>query len=183
VSFDEEGWIYDVDIEADPVYVRRLVGLIRTWLLLFLICGVLTAISFALIDVPLAQRFWKVGASLTPLNTAFGATAILAVESAVAISLILTRLVRGHISRFGEALAIACLASICTYGINDEVLKPVFGVPGPADVIEGVSHSFNLLMGSGKSSFPSGHMMLASAFAGVFIGYYRATCGHFQHCC
>lgn len=155
--------------------MRRLVVLIRIWLLLFVICGVLTALSFVHIDVPLAQRFWKVGASLTPLNNAFGAAAILTLEAAVAISLIVARVLRGHISRFGATLAVACLASICTYGINDEVLKPFFGVPVPSDVIEGTSHSINWLMGSGKSSFPSGHMVLASAFAGVFMSCYRAS--------
>jgi len=155
--------------------VKRFVVQVRIWLLLFAACGVLTALSFVQIDVPLAQHFWKVGTPLAPFNTAFGAAAILTLESAVAVSLILARVLRGHISQFGEALAIACLASICTYGINDEVLKPFFGVPGPADVIEGARHGLNLLMGSGKSSFPSGHMVLASAFAGVFMRYYRAS--------
>jgi membrane-associated phospholipid phosphatase len=30
-------------------------------------------------------------------------------------------------------------------------------------------------MGSQKSGFPSGHMVLASAFAGAFMSYYRAS--------
>jgi membrane-associated phospholipid phosphatase len=91
------------------------------------------------------------------------------------LGLILARIVRGHISRFGEVLAIACLASICTYGINSGVLKPFFGVPVPAEVMEGARHSFNFLRGSANSSFPSGHMALAGALAGVFMSLYRAT--------
>jgi membrane-associated phospholipid phosphatase len=70
-------------------------------------------------------------------------------------------------------LAIACVASICTYGINSGVLKPLFGVPIPAEVMEGARHSFKFLEGSGNSSFPSGHMVLAGAFAGVFMSLYR----------
>jgi membrane-associated phospholipid phosphatase len=155
--------------------VRRFVVLVRIWLLLFVICGALTAFLFVHIDVPFAQRFWKVGASLTPLNSAFGAAVILTVEAAVALSLIVARVVRGHISRFGATMVVACLASICTYGINDEVLKPFFGVPVPAEVIQGASHSINLLAGSGNNGFPSGHMVLASAFAGVFMSCYRAS--------
>ena len=89
--------------------------------------------------------------------------------------IVLVRLVRGHISVFGETLAIACLASMCAYVINDHVLKVFFGVPNPADVIHGARHSFNLWMGSESSSFPSGHMVLAAAFAGVFMRLYKAS--------
>ena len=155
--------------------MKRFLLFVKIWLLLLAICLVLTALSFAQIDVPLAQRFWTVGRPLGPLNTPFGASAVLTVESVVALTLILVRVFRGRISRFGEALAIACLASISTYGINDEVLKPIFGVPTPADVVEGGRHALNWFMGSGRSSFPSGHMVLAGAFAGVFMSYYRVS--------
>jgi len=140
-----------------------------------MVCAVLVALSFAYIDLPIVLYFWKVGGFLSPLNTVFGAAVILSVESAVALGLILARMVRGHISRFGEALAIACLASICTYGVNTNVLKPIFGVPSPAEVMEGARHSFNFLEGSGNNGFPSGHMVLAGAFAGVFIKLYRGS--------
>jgi membrane-associated phospholipid phosphatase len=139
------------------------------------VCAVVVAFSFAHMDVPIALHFWKVGRFLRPLGSGLGAAVILSLESAVALGLILTRVVRGHLSPFEEALAIACLASICTYGINDEVLKPLFGVPVPADVMEGARHTFNFLEGSGDSSFPSGHMVLAGAFAGVFMSLYRAS--------
>ena len=155
--------------------MKHFLVLVRIWLLSFLVCAVVVAFSFAHMDVPLTLLFWKGGRFLSPLNTAFGAAVILSLESAVALSLILTRVVRGHIAPFGEALAIACLASICTYGINSEVLKPFFGVPIPAEVMEGARHSFNFLKGSGTGSFPSGHMVLAGAFAGVFMRLYRAS--------
>jgi membrane-associated phospholipid phosphatase len=155
--------------------VKRFPVLVEVWLLSFVVCAVVVALSFAHLDVPLAQHFWTGGRFLSSLNTAFGAAVILSLESTVALGLIFARLVRGHISRFGEALEIACLASICTYGINSEVLKPFFGVPTPADVMNGARHTFNFLMGSGNSSFPSGHMILASAFAGVFMRLHRAS--------
>jgi membrane-associated phospholipid phosphatase len=155
--------------------VKHFQVLLRIWFLSFLVCAVVVAFSFAHMDVPIAVHFWKVGRLLSPLGTAFGTAVILSLESAVALGLILTRVVRGHLSPFGEALAIACLASICTYGINDDVLKPFFGVPVPAEVMDGARHSFNFLQGSGNSSFPSGHMVLASAFAGVFMSLYRAS--------
>ncbi|HVN44455.1 MAG TPA: phosphatase PAP2 family protein [Steroidobacteraceae bacterium] len=149
----------------------------RIWLLSFAVCIALVAFSFAHLDVPLALHFWKVGRFLRPLDRAFGAAGILSFEAAVALGLILTRVVRGHISPLGEAAALACLASICTYGINSEVLKPFFGVPAPAAVMEGAAHSFNFLAGPANSSFPSGHMVLAAAFAGVFMKLYRGSVG------
>jgi membrane-associated phospholipid phosphatase len=155
--------------------VKRFPVFVQIWLLSFVVCAAAVALSFAHIDVPIALHFWRVGLFLSPLNAAFGAAVILSLESAVALGLILARVVRGHISRFAEALAIACLASICTYGVNSEVLKPFFGVPTPAEVMEGARHTFNFLMGSGNSSFPSGHMMLAGAFAGVFMRLRRAS--------
>jgi membrane-associated phospholipid phosphatase len=155
--------------------VKRFTVFVQIWLLSFMVCAVAVAVSFAHLDVPIALHFWGAGRSFKPLNTAFGSGVILSLESVVALGLILARIVRGHISRFGETLAIACLVSICAYGINSGVLKPLLGVPIPAEVVEGARHSFNFLEGSGNSSFPSGHMVLAAAFAGVFMSLYRAS--------
>jgi len=155
--------------------VKRPPVAVQIWLLLFAACAAVVILSFARIDVPLALAFWKVGRFLSPLNKALGAALILSLESAVILVLILVRLVRGHISRFAGTLAIACAASICAYGINSNVLKLLFGVPSPVEVMHGARHTFNFWMGSGDSSFPSGHMVLAGAFAGVFMRLYRAS--------
>lgn len=152
--------------------VVRLSLLVRLWFVSFLMCAAAVAFAFAELDVAVAGRLWRVGRHLSSLNTAFGAAVILTVESAVILVLILSRLLRGHLSRFAETLAIACLASICAYGINDQVLKPFFGVPAPVLVLSGARHGFNLLAGLGETSFPSGHMVLAGAFAGVFMRLY-----------
>lgn len=125
--------------------------------------------------MPTALRLWGIGHLLSPLNEAFGTALILTAESAVIVALVLARLARGHLPMFAETVAIACLASICAYGINSHVLKVFFGVPTPTAVVHGAIHTFNLWMGSGNSSFPSGHMVLAGAFAGVFMRLYRAT--------
>jgi membrane-associated phospholipid phosphatase len=155
--------------------VKRLTVVIRIWFLSLVACAAVVAFSFVQIDVPTAQHFWKVARFLTPLNEAFGAAIVLSAESAVILAMVLARLVRGHISVFGETLAIACLTSMCAYGINSHVLKVFFGVASPTDVIHGARHSFNLWMGSENSSFPSGHMVLAGAFAGIFMRLYRSS--------
>lgn len=155
--------------------MKRFVDFVRIWLLAFVLCSAAVALAFARIDVPVTQCFWRIGHFLHPLNSAFGASVVLSLEAAVALGLVLARVVRGHLSRLGETLVIACVASICTYGINSEVLKPLFGVPNPNAVMEGARHTFDFLMGSAESSFPSGHMILAGAFAGVFMRLHRVS--------
>lgn len=150
-------------------------AVLRVWLLSLLACAALSALCFARVDVPVAHRVWSLRHHLSTLNAAFGTTVILTAEAAVVLSLIVARLVRGHISRFGETLGLACLASICAYGVNDQVLKPFFGVPGPADVVHGARHAIQFMQGFAGSSFPSGHMVLAGAFAGVFMRIYRGS--------
>ena len=148
---------------------------IRIWSVLLVACAAIVAFSFLRVDVPAALYFWNVGHLRSPLNAAFGSAVILSAESAVILFLVITRLVRGHISVFGETLAIACLVSMCAYVANDHVLKVFFGVANPAEVVHGAGHSFNFWMGSDSSSFPSGHMVLAGAFAGFFMRLYKAS--------
>ena len=155
--------------------MKPFADVVRIWFLAFVACAAAAAFSFVEIDVPVAHHVWGVGRHLGALNVTFGATVLLSLESAVVVILVVARLMRGHISRFAETLAIDCLASICTYGINDAVLKPLFGVQAPLVVVQGARHTINFAGGFAYTSFPSGHMMLAGAFAGVFMRFYRAS--------
>jgi membrane-associated phospholipid phosphatase len=145
------------------------------WLLSLLICTLLVAGSFVYIDVPIAHRVYGILRSGERLATGFASVVLLGIEAAVALTLVIFRITRGRLSPLGEATALACLASICAYAINDSTLKFFFGVPNPAAVLHGTQHAFNLLSGSSSSSFPSGHMVLAGAFAGVFMRLYRTS--------
>jgi hypothetical protein len=149
--------------------------LVRIWCVSLVACAAIVTFSFLRMDVPTALYFWNTDHLRSPLNVAFGSSVILFAESAVILFTVLARLVRGHISVFGETLAIACLVSMCAYVVNDHLLKVFFGVPNPADVVHGAGHSFNFWMGSDRSTFPSGHMVLAAAFAGVFMRLYEAS--------
>jgi membrane-associated phospholipid phosphatase len=154
--------------------MKRFSAAVRIWLLSFAACAAAVAFSFAELDVAVARHFWKLGRHISYLSTAFDATVILTLESVVILSLVFARLLRGHLSRLAETLGVACIASICAYGINDQVLKQFFGVPGPKAVLHGATHAFfakSFLDGS----FPSGHMALAGAFAGVFMRLYRVS--------
>ena len=148
---------------------------IRIWFVALVACAAIVTLIFLCVDVPAAMYFWNAEHLRSPLNVVFGSTVILSAESAVVLSAVLARLVKGRISVFGETLAIACLVSMCAYAGNDHVLKVFFGVPSPADVVSGASHTVNLWKGSLRSSFPSGHMVLAGAFAGFFMRLYNST--------
>lgn len=150
-------------------------AVVRIWFVSLVVCAAAVCFSFVALDVPVAHHLWRAGRHLGLLSVVFGATMLLSLEATVVLGLIVARLTRGHLSRIAEAVAIACLASICAYGINDQVLKPFFGVQTPADVMHGARHAFNLAMGLANTSFPSGHMVLAGAFAGVFMRLYRVS--------
>lgn len=145
------------------------------WLVSLLVCTLAMAVAFAYLDVPTALRVYGILGSAGGLARGFASAILLGLEAAVALALIITRITRGHLSPFHEAIVLACLTSICAYAINDSTLKLFFGVPNPAAVLHGAQHAFNFLSGSSNDSFPSGHMVLAAAFAGVFMRLYRAS--------
>ncbi len=145
------------------------------WFLALLICALVTAVAFVYVDVPVARRAYGTSTSAEFLATGFASAVLLGFESIVALSLIIVRIARGHLSPFREVTVLACLTSICAYAINDSTLKFFFGVPNPAAVLQGTKHAFNFLSSSSNLSFPSGHMVLAGAFAGVFMRFYRTS--------
>lgn len=147
----------------------------KIWLLSLLICILLVAVAFVFFDVPIAHRVNGILGSAPALASGLASFILLGIEAAVVLVLVIIRITRGHLSPFREAIALACLTSICAYAINDATLKHLFGVPNPAAVLHGAHHAFHLLNGSSDSSFPSGHMVLAGAFAGVFMRLYRSS--------
>lgn len=134
----------------------------------------LVEITFNFFDVPIARRIYGLSGG-TGLAAGLAGSILLSIEAAIALVLIIGRIVRGHLSKFRETTVLACLASICAYAVNTNILKVAFGVPNPTAVMRGAQHTFHLLSGSPNSSFPSGHMVLAGAFAGVFMQLYRTS--------
>ncbi len=145
------------------------------WLLSLLICILAAGVAFAWLDVPIASHVYGILGSTESLGKGFASAVLLSGEAAVALTLIVMRITRGRLSPLGEAAALACLTSICAYAMDDNALKLFFGVPNPGDVLHGARHAFHLLRGSSNSSFPSGHMVLSGAFAGVFMRLYRRS--------
>jgi membrane-associated phospholipid phosphatase len=145
------------------------------WAFSLVICTLATVVSFADFDVPIAHRVNGILGSAESLATGFASAVLLGFEATVALVLVIIRITRGRLSPFREATVLACLTSICAFAINDSTLKFFFGVPNPTAVLHGTHHAFHLLRGSASSSLPSGHMVLAGAFAGVFMRLYRSS--------
>jgi membrane-associated phospholipid phosphatase len=148
---------------------------VRRWLLCLLVCTLVVAVAFVYFDVPVAHRFYGIFGPGKILAAGFASDILLTAEAAVVLVLVVLRITRGHLPPFHEATALACLTSICAYAVNDSALKLLFGVQNPAAVLHGSRHVFHFLSGSMNGSFPSGHMILAGAFAGVFMRLYRRS--------
>lgn len=150
-------------------------SLYLTWLSILLICTLSVAVAFLYVDIPVARRVYGILTSAKVLATGLASAVLLGIEAVVALALIIVRITRGHLSVFSKVTVLACLTSICAYAINTSTLKFFFGVPNPAAVLHGAQHAFHLWSGSSDSSFPSGHMVLAGAFSGVFMRLYRTS--------
>lgn len=146
---------------------------ILVWLASALIFAIAVGVSFRHLDVPLAR--YAIAHFDHPFTKSLEvkATILLGIEAIIFATLAVLRLLHGHLNKFSRALALACISSICAYAINSLVLKVVFGVPNVGEVLHGAPHIADLAGGSPYSSFPSGHMALAGAFAGVFTVFYR----------
>jgi membrane-associated phospholipid phosphatase len=131
--------------------------------------------AFAKIDLPVARFVFPLFRPLGDVADGLGSAALLTLESAIVLLVVAIRLWRGHVSPFGKVLAVACLCSICAYAVNSSVVKIFFGVPNPWQVLQGARHAFHFWNGTADSSFPSGHMVLAGAFAGTFMRLYRTS--------
>lgn len=151
--------------------ISRLRAAFRIWLCISAGCAVIAALSFVYADVRIASYFADISVALS--GHGLGSAAILSGEAVIVLALVVIRLLRGKLLPWEEALVIACLTSICAYAITSNALKLFFGVPNPGDVSRGARHAFNFWAGTRESSFPSGHMVLAGAFGGVFMRLYR----------
>jgi membrane-associated phospholipid phosphatase len=148
---------------------------VRLWQVAALICTAAASFSFRSIDVPLAHLMFSVSGHLHFLEMHLGSGVLLTLEAVLFFGANFISLLRDEMSPLGKAIAVACATSICAYAINESILKVTFGIPNPYDVLKGARHTAHWFSGSDLSSFPSGHMVLASSFVGVIARFYRAS--------
>ena len=147
----------------------------RIWFAVMLATAALVAFAFKHVDLPVLAVVAPYSHHFEGMGKGLASAFLLTFEALVFLELALTRVVRGTLSPLGKATAVACISSICAYAINASVLKVVFGVLPPWFVLHGIPHAAHFLQGTADSSFPSGHMALAGAFAGVLMRHYAKS--------
>ena len=145
--------------------------ILKVWPLVIGCLLLFAAISFATIDVPVARFCAQFQLAGNVVSHGLSSIVLLTLAAMAIGTLLIIRLHSGKLSALNEAILISTVAAICTYALNDGVLKPFLGVPSPETVLHtGLKHQFQILNASNYiAGFPSGHMAMASAFAGVLM--------------
>jgi len=146
---------------------------LQAWALALVAVIVATWVSIRWIDYPLAAEFLHVSNKHGIIGYILGGRVLVTGELSLIGILALVRIRTGHLPGIAKTLLVACSASVMSYTLNDLLLKTVFGRQNPSDYFQ--SHlpgTFHLFQGDDHSGFPSGHMMLAAAFLGVFFRVY-----------
>jgi membrane-associated phospholipid phosphatase len=143
------------------------------WYAALLIAAVAISVCIRWVDYPVAAKFLNVSKEVGLIGKIFGGRVIVAGELSVIAVLALVRIRFGSLPSIAKVLLVACGTSVMAYTLNDLVLKIVFGRQSPTAFYESpLAGTFHLFRGDDFSSFPSGHMMLAAAFLGVFSRIY-----------
>ncbi|MBV9550528.1 MAG: phosphatase PAP2 family protein [Alphaproteobacteria bacterium] len=149
---------------------------LKAWMLGFITCILLVFVCFRWFDLPVAQLFR--GNPARVQGYGLPSAVLLAGELCVITLLAFVRILRGQLPEYAKVMLIALLTSITAFTANDYVLKLIFGVPSPSEVLfDSARHGVHFLAGGPASSFPSGHMALAGGFAGPWIRLQPATTG------
>jgi membrane-associated phospholipid phosphatase len=141
---------------------------------LFLGSVLAIVISMFWLDAPVAALF---GARyhVIALETLLSGIVLIAIELLVLGVLFLAARLSGRTGNLSRTLTLACGASILAYGFN-HLLKILFGRPVPLAAARLPELPvFHLFQGDNHSSFPSGHMALLGAFAGILWQAYPAA--------
>jgi membrane-associated phospholipid phosphatase len=150
--------------------------LFAAWLLVLIATALGCAICIHWVDFPVALLFQRHARQLSGLGRGLSSSILVMAEMVLIASLSLIRLVRGSLPEYGKALFIATSVSLSSFSANDYILKVIFGRQNPsAFLLKPTVRVFYFMQGDDHSSFPSGHMVMATAFAVVLIRLYPRT--------
>jgi membrane-associated phospholipid phosphatase len=120
--------------------------------------------------MPVAREFLANANRFGGLGKGLGTVVLVSLEMVMIAALAIVRISKGNLPAFAKAVFVACCASLSAFVANDYILKIVFGRLNPSDFFQTpTAQVFHFFQGSQQSSFPSGHMVLATAFAMVMI--------------
>jgi membrane-associated phospholipid phosphatase len=137
---------------------------------------VAVGVSVRWLDAPIALFFLRGSPHVAGLASAFGSSVLVTGDTSLMATLAIIRIVRGSLPRYAKALFVACCASLSAFAANDYILKLLFGRYGPYTFLGNpTAPIFNFFHGDLNCVFPSGHMVMSSAFAAVLFREYPRT--------
>lgn len=149
-------------------------AIVQIWCISLIAASIAALASIHWLDIPIATWCFRHFRGLQPLGNHLGSTLLVAGESLVALTLAVYRIVMGRLPGLAKITIIACATSLSVFALNEVVLKILFGMASPSDVVvQNAPHAFHFFQGSWQSSFPSGHMALATGFVATFVGQDR----------
>jgi membrane-associated phospholipid phosphatase len=155
------------------VSIKKLFG---WWCAALVAVMVTIAISIQWLDMPIALLFLCPSSHIAAMSGPLGSSELVACDALLMGLLAAIRILRGSLPDYGKAVFVACGASLVAFTINDYTLKLVFGRYNP-HVFFAIrpAHLFNFMRGDQTSAFPSGHMVMSTAFATVLVRTYQRT--------
>ena len=142
----------------------------KLWLAFLAATLIGAAICIRWLDIPVALFFLANADRFSALGQGLGSGILVSGELILITGLAITHMLRGSLPNFAKALFVSCCASLSAFVANDHVLKVVFGRLPPDVLLHRIpTHVFHFFRGGQSSSFPSGHMVMASAFALAMI--------------
>jgi hypothetical protein len=155
-------------MNAKTLFIRFCISLVAT---LVAIGG-----SIRWLDAPFALLFLRGSPHVAALASAFSSSVLVIGDTSLIATLAVIRIVRGSLPRYAKALFVACCASLSAFAANDYILKILFGRYGPYTFLSNpIGPIFNFFHGDQNCVFPSGHMVMSSAFAAVLFREYPRT--------
>jgi len=144
--------------------------LFRLWCILLSSTLIGVAICIYWLDVPVALVFVGNIGLAADLGRGLGSALLVTAQTAVISIIAIVRLTKGKLPPFAKDVFVACCASLSAFAANDYGLKYLFGRLDPSDYFQNTPERvFHLFQGTQDSSFPSGHMVMAAAFAIAMI--------------
>jgi PAP2 superfamily len=145
-------------------------SLFKVWCAFLGLTFVGVTICIRWLDIPVALVFLANAHHPTRLESGLSGTGMAAAEIFLIAGLTIVRITRGSLPEFAKAIFVASCASLLAFLANDHVLKLIFGRLTPSVLFQGVpNHVFNFFQGNRHSSFPAGHMVMATAFGVALI--------------
>lgn len=147
--------------------------LLISWCTLLVVTLLIVWVLITRVDIPLAHYCLQFSHHVAGFGEGLGSPVLIACEITLMTFLAIARIATGKLSERSKAVFVGAAASLSAFVANDYVLKVIFGRKNPYNYFhDPVTHQFLFFHGTQESSFPSGHMVLATAFAVTLMRIY-----------